>query len=89
VMRAHPNSNLDGLTELSFEFDQAGKIIDCIGTIKVRRNGQQICLILSSRKYRSTLLSSMPPGFPGIPMIFEECRTSTASSALSPMVNRL
>ena len=34
VMRAHPNSNLDHLTELSFEFDQAGKIIDCIGTIK-------------------------------------------------------
>jgi hypothetical protein len=34
VLRAHPNSNLDHLTELSFEFDQAGKIIDCIGTIK-------------------------------------------------------
>jgi hypothetical protein len=34
VMRAHPNCNLDRLTELSFEFDQAGKIIDCICTIK-------------------------------------------------------
>jgi hypothetical protein len=34
VMRAHPNCNLDRLTELSFEFDQAGKIVDCIGTIK-------------------------------------------------------
>jgi hypothetical protein len=34
VMRAQPNCNLDRLTELSFEFDQAGKIIDCIGTIK-------------------------------------------------------
>jgi len=34
VLRAHPNCNLDHLTELSFEFDQAGKIIDCIGTIK-------------------------------------------------------
>jgi hypothetical protein len=34
VMRAHPNCNLDRLTELCFEFDQAGKIIDCIGTIK-------------------------------------------------------
>src|SRR5262249_55536842 len=34
VMRAHPNCNLDRLTELYFEFDQAGKIIDCIGTIK-------------------------------------------------------
>ena len=34
VMRAHPTCNLDHLTELSFEFDQAGKVIDCIGTIK-------------------------------------------------------
>jgi hypothetical protein len=34
VTRAHPNCNLDCLTELSFEFDQAGTIIDCIGTIK-------------------------------------------------------
>jgi hypothetical protein len=34
VMRAHPNCNLDRLAELSFEFDQAGKIVDCIGTIK-------------------------------------------------------
>jgi hypothetical protein len=34
VMRAYPNCNLDRLTELSFEFDQAGRIIDCIGTIK-------------------------------------------------------
>jgi len=34
VMRAHPNRNLDHLTELSFEFDDAGKIVDCIGTIK-------------------------------------------------------
>jgi hypothetical protein len=33
VMRAHPNCNLDRLTEVSFEFDQAGEIIDCIGTI--------------------------------------------------------
>ena len=34
VMRAHPNCNLDRLTEVSFEFDQAGGIIDCTGTIK-------------------------------------------------------
>jgi hypothetical protein len=34
LMCAHPNCNLDYLTELSFEFDQAGKIIDCVGTIK-------------------------------------------------------
>jgi hypothetical protein len=34
LMRALPNCNLDHLTELSFEFDQVGKIIDCIGTIK-------------------------------------------------------
>jgi len=33
-MRAHPNCNLDHLTELSFEFDQVGTIIDCVGTIK-------------------------------------------------------
>ena len=35
-MRAHPDCNLDRLTELSFEFDQTGKIVDCIGTIKAR-----------------------------------------------------
>jgi hypothetical protein len=34
VMRAHPNCNLDRLTELSFEFDQAGKIVDCVGITK-------------------------------------------------------
>src|SRR5262245_42344173 len=34
VMRAHPNCNLDHLSELSFEFDQAGKIVDCSGKIK-------------------------------------------------------
>ena len=34
VMRAHPNCNLDHLSELSFEFDQAGTIIDCTGAIK-------------------------------------------------------
>jgi hypothetical protein len=34
MRRAYPNCNLDHLTELSFEFDQAGKIIDCIGTVK-------------------------------------------------------
>ena len=34
VMRAYPNCNLHRLTEVSFEFDQAGKTIDCIGAIK-------------------------------------------------------
>jgi hypothetical protein len=34
LMRAHPDCNLDRLTELSFEFDQAGEIIDCTGTIR-------------------------------------------------------
>jgi hypothetical protein len=34
VMRARPNCNLDHLSELSFDFDQAGKIFDCSGTIK-------------------------------------------------------
>jgi hypothetical protein len=33
VMRAHPNCNLDLLTEVSFEFDQTGNIINCIGTV--------------------------------------------------------
>jgi hypothetical protein len=34
VIRAYPNCNLDRLTEVSFEFDHAGKVIDCMGTIK-------------------------------------------------------
>ena len=34
VIRAHPTCNLDHLAEVSFEFDQTGKIIDCLGTIK-------------------------------------------------------
>jgi hypothetical protein len=34
LMRANANCNLDHLSEVSFEFDQAGNIIDCIGTIK-------------------------------------------------------
>jgi hypothetical protein len=34
LMRTQPNCNLDRLTEISFEFDQAGTIIDCVGTIK-------------------------------------------------------
>jgi hypothetical protein len=34
VIRAHPNCNLDHLTEVSFEFDQAGEIVVCVGTIK-------------------------------------------------------
>jgi hypothetical protein len=38
VMRAHPNCNLDRLTELFFEFDQDGKIVDCTGTIKAGGN---------------------------------------------------
>jgi hypothetical protein len=38
VMRAYPNCNLDRLTEVSFEFDQAGEIVDCVGTIKDGEN---------------------------------------------------
>src|SRR5262245_13372328 len=38
VIRANPNCNLHRLTELSFEFDQAGNIIDCIGTIEAGEN---------------------------------------------------
>jgi hypothetical protein len=33
VIRAHPDCNLDHLTEVSFEFDHAGGIVDCVGTI--------------------------------------------------------
>ena len=33
VMRARPNGNLGHLTELSFEFDKARRIVDCVGTI--------------------------------------------------------
>jgi hypothetical protein len=43
VMRAHPNCNLDRLTEISFEFDQAGTIIDCIGKIKDGGNVDHDC----------------------------------------------
>ena len=31
LMRAHPNCNLDHLVEVSFEFDHAGRIINCTG----------------------------------------------------------
>src|SRR5262245_53000668 len=34
VMRAHPDCNLVHLSEISFEFDRTGKIVDCIGAIK-------------------------------------------------------
>src|SRR5262249_4969349 len=34
VIRAHPNCNLGHLTEVPFEFDQAGEIVDCVGTIR-------------------------------------------------------
>jgi hypothetical protein len=38
VIRAHPNCNLNHLTKVSFEFDQAGEIVDCVGTIKADGN---------------------------------------------------
>jgi hypothetical protein len=38
VMRAHPNCNLARLTEVSFEFDQSGKLVDCIGTVREGEN---------------------------------------------------
>jgi hypothetical protein len=38
AMRAYPNCNLDRLIGLSFMFDETGKIIDCIGTIKDGEN---------------------------------------------------
>ena len=38
VMRAHPDCNLGRLTEVSFEFDQSGKLVDCIGTVREGEN---------------------------------------------------
>ena len=49
VMRANPNCNLDRLTELSFEFDQAGKIIDCTGTIRTAGVSITIMPVAGSR----------------------------------------
>jgi hypothetical protein len=49
LMRAHPDCNLDRLTELSFEFDLAGRIIDCIGTIKEGGNINTIVSVTDSR----------------------------------------
>jgi hypothetical protein len=34
AMRAYPNGNLDRLIEISFVFDEGGKIIDCIGSLE-------------------------------------------------------
>src|SRR4051812_2037358 len=69
VMRAHPNCNLDLLAELSFEFDQAGKIIDCTGTIKdggsmdhdyagsgLARLYETACRIITARQTGATIL---------------------------------
>jgi hypothetical protein len=53
VTRAHPNCNLDHLTELSFEFDHRGKIIDCIGKIKNEGN-------IPSRRARALLQDGTP-----------------------------
>src|SRR5262249_35991813 len=38
VMRAHPACNLDHLAEVAFELDQAGRIVNCMGTIKAGGN---------------------------------------------------
>ena len=40
VMRAHPNCNLDRLTELSFEFDRAGRLL--IASAQSRTAGMSI-----------------------------------------------
>jgi hypothetical protein len=57
------------MTELSFEFDQAGKIIDCVGTIKdggnidhnyadtgLARLYEKACRRLTARQASSTIL---------------------------------
>jgi len=38
VVRADPNCNLDHLAEVSFEFDEAGNVVECIGIIKHGKN---------------------------------------------------
>src|SRR5262249_46413491 len=38
VMCAHPSCNLDHLSEVCFEFGQAGEIVDCTGIVKADRN---------------------------------------------------
>jgi hypothetical protein len=72
VMRAHPNCNLDRLTELSFEFDQAGEIIDCTGTIRdggnIDRNyaGSGLALLFETarRKFAARQTSATILQFP-------------------------
>ena len=59
VMRAHPNCNLDHVTELCFEFDQVGKIVDCSGTIKDRVLRHQSPGMPSSRS-KHFLIKSVP-----------------------------
>jgi hypothetical protein len=34
IRRAHPGCNLDNLSEVTFEFDEAGNIIDCTGRLE-------------------------------------------------------
>jgi hypothetical protein len=38
LLQAHPNCNLDHLTELSFEFDHAGRVVDCVGRVREGAN---------------------------------------------------
>jgi hypothetical protein len=72
VMRAHPSRNLDRLTELCFEFDQAGKIIGCVGTTKAGANidhdyaGSGLALLYerARRKFTSRQTSATILQFP-------------------------
>jgi hypothetical protein len=52
VMRAHPNCNLDHLTELCFEFDQTGMVIDFFGKIKDGGNVSHDMPVADSRAVR-------------------------------------
>jgi hypothetical protein len=45
MIRAYPNCNLDHLIEVSFEFDQAGNVIECIPAIKVGENIDHNCVL--------------------------------------------
>jgi hypothetical protein len=62
LMRAYPNCNLDCLTEVSFEFDQAGTILGCTGTIKDGKNfdhnyaGSGLARLFTARQTGATIL---------------------------------
>ena len=79
VMRAYPGCNLERLTEVSFEFDQAGRLVDCIGAVKGGENidhdyaGSGLARLYETarrqftvRQSEATILQFPNPSRPGI-----------------------